>query len=137
MIERLYPGVFVTEVAFDAKPIDGVSTSTAAFRAATSAALPDPPPQWPDHNQHDPGVTPPELLSWVAEELLYRAGPVGDAVRRAHAPWGVVDGLAIEASGAGPAPAVSVSPGVAVGPEGGSIDADAALRVHRDPEPWP
>jgi len=77
--EGLHPGVFVTEVPFNARPIDGVSTTAASFGALPSA------PAWTDHNQGDPGVTLLELFSWTAESLLYRAGPVGDELRRAHA----------------------------------------------------
>jgi hypothetical protein len=76
--ESLYPGVFVNEVPFNARPIEGVSTTTASLSALPSA------PAWTDHNQGDPGVTLVELFSWTAESLLYRAGPVGDEFRRAR-----------------------------------------------------
>jgi hypothetical protein len=136
MIESLYPGVFVSEVPFNAKPIDGVSTSTTALRAAAYAVLPNPPaPQWTDRNSCDPGVTQLELLCWLADGLLARTGLGGHAARRDHAQRGVGAGLAVDASVAGAAPAVSVSPGLAIGSDGRSVDFDSALLVHRDPEP--
>ena len=66
--ETLHPGVFVEEVPFSAKPIDGVSTST-----------PAPAPPWTGHHPADPGGTQLELFAWLADGLLYRAGLVGDA----------------------------------------------------------
>lgn len=78
MPEYLHPGVYIAEVAAGAKPIDGVSTSTADLigsevisklhRLATVPA-----PDWTQYNQHDPGVTVLELLAWLTESLVYRA----------------------------------------------------------------
>jgi len=78
MPEYLYPGVYVVEVAAGAKPIEGVSTSTADLigsdcigklhRLATVPAS-----EWTQYNQHDPGVTVLELLAWLTESLVYRA----------------------------------------------------------------
>jgi hypothetical protein len=83
MPEYLYPGVYVVEVAAGAKPIDGVSTSTANLigsdcidklhRLATVPA-----PEWTDYNEHDPGVTVLELLAWLTESLVYRTEPLSD-----------------------------------------------------------
>ena len=81
MIERVYPGVFVVEVAFVAKTIEGVPTSGSSFVGPGRA------PGWTDRNPHDPGATLLQLFSWTAEPLLYRSGPIGDAIRRAHAHW--------------------------------------------------
>jgi len=77
MPEYLYPGVYVVEIAAGAKPIDGVSTSTAnaigsdcigkLYRLATVPA-----PEWTQYNEHDPGVTLLELLAWLTESLVYR-----------------------------------------------------------------
>ena len=77
MPEYLYPGVYVVEVAAGAKPIDGVSTSTAdvigsdcigkLHRLATVPAS-----EWTQYNEHDPGVTLLELLAWLTESLVYR-----------------------------------------------------------------
>ena len=77
MPEYLHPGVYVVEVAAGAKPIDGVSTSTADLigrdcigklhRLATAPA-----PEWTEYNQRDPGVTVLELLAWLTESLVYR-----------------------------------------------------------------
>ena len=58
MPEYLHPGVYIAEVAAGAKPIDGVSTSTADLigsevisklhRLATAPA-----PEWTQYNQHE------------------------------------------------------------------------------------
>jgi hypothetical protein len=116
MIERVYPGVYVTELASGVKPIEGVSTSPA--------------PPWTDHNENDPGLTLLELLSWTADGLLYRAGRDGDAVLRAGAAPGVVAGLAVDAPDHAATPAVSVAPGLAIGPDGRGIDSGSARVVH-------
>ena len=77
MPEYLHPGVYVAEVAAGAKPIDGVSTSTADLlgsevisRLHGLATVPA--PDWTQYNQHDPGVTVLELLAWLTESLVYR-----------------------------------------------------------------
>ena len=83
MPEYLYPGVYVVEVAAGAKPIDGVSTSTADLigsacigklhRLATVPA-----PEWTHYNEHDPGVTMLELLAWLTESLVCRTERLSD-----------------------------------------------------------
>lgn len=42
---------------------------------------------WTDHNGHDPGITLLELLAWLTETDLFRAGRVSDASRRAFLRW--------------------------------------------------
>jgi phage tail sheath protein FI len=78
MAEYLYPGVYVTEIAADAKPIEGVSTSTADLIGSDIVAKfqrlsQHPPPDWTQHNEHDPGISLLELCAWLTETLLYRA----------------------------------------------------------------
>ena len=84
MPEYLHPGVYVTEIASGAKPIEGVSTSTADLigsevisklhRLATVPA-----PEWTDYNQHDPGVTLLELFAWLTELLAHRTERISAA----------------------------------------------------------
>jgi len=105
--DRRYPGVYVTEVPFDAKPIEGVPTSTA--------------PEWTDFNQHDPGVTLLQLLAWASESLLYQT----------HTGRGVVGGLAVDAHGAGGSPQVTASAGLAVGADGRRIDPNPTADVSK------
>ena len=62
MIERVYPGVYLAEVEFQAKPIDGVPTAGPVVHT----------PEWTNFNSSDPGVTLVELLSFLSESLLYR-----------------------------------------------------------------
>ena len=81
MVDRLYPGVYVAEVAFQAKPIDGVPTSSAhsdaAHAAARDAKLPQATaPDWTQHNQADPGVTLVQVFTWLADWWLFQAQPV-------------------------------------------------------------
>jgi hypothetical protein len=64
MIERIYPGVYLVEVPFEAKPIDGVPTTQPPERTEA--------PAWTDTNPRDPGVTLVELLGFLSESLLYR-----------------------------------------------------------------
>ena len=66
-------------------------------------------PEWTDANTHDPGVTLLELHAFLAESELYRVS--------AH---GQVNGLAVQ-TGDGDTPAVRVSPGVALDPQGQSV----------------
>lgn len=40
-------------------------------------------PEWTDHNPSDPGVALIELLAWVSEQVIYRAGRVPLSTRRA------------------------------------------------------
>ena len=66
-------------------------------------------PEWTDANTHDPGVTLLELHAFLAEIDLYRVST-----------YGPVNGLAVQA-GDGDTPAVRVSPGVALDPQGQSV----------------
>jgi hypothetical protein len=130
MIERIAPGVFVTEVGFSAKTIEGVPTSTGGFTRpgeyeqaqvpSISAA-----PAWTGANESDPGVTFLELFAWIGDSLAYRA----DLDPHAAFGAGIVSGLEVEtgADGAG----VNVTPGQAIGSEGRPVDAhaDSAQRV--------
>ena len=61
-------------------------------------------PEWTDANTHDPGVTLLELHAFLAEISTY----------------GPVNGLAVQA-GDGDTPAVRVSPGAALDPQGQSV----------------
>lgn len=45
--------------------------------------LPRRAPRWTDHNDHDPGITLIELLSWLVELDMYRLDRTTDAARRA------------------------------------------------------
>jgi SpoVK/Ycf46/Vps4 family AAA+-type ATPase len=107
--DQRYPGVYITEVPFEAKPIEGVPTSNA--------------PEWTDSNLHDPGITLLQLLAWAAESLLYQTHPGTQSGR------GVVGGLAVGSREAGGSPQVSVSPGLAVSADGRRIDPDPAADV--------
>ncbi|GAA2756226.1 baseplate J/gp47 family protein [Actinopolymorpha rutila] len=42
-------------------------------------------PDWTDHNLHDPGMTLVDLLAWVVDQQVFRAGFVGGRYRRAFA----------------------------------------------------
>ena len=76
MPEYLHPGVYVTEVATNAKPIEGVSTSTADFIGSGTIAMLQRfavhAPDWTNNNQDDPGVTLLELFAFLTESILYR-----------------------------------------------------------------
>ena len=77
MIERLYPGVYLAEVEFNAKPIDGVPTTQpgelgVASHAVERAAHPAHTPEWTDHQAGDPGVTLVEVFGFLGDSLLYR-----------------------------------------------------------------
>ena len=102
MVERLYPGVYVTEIPCNAKPIEGVPTSTAHTNplpaAAREAQLPnEPTPGWTQHNDSDPGVTLLQMFAWLNESTLFAAQPhPAGRVARVPTGWGVVQGLALE-----------------------------------------
>ena len=136
MVERLYPGVYVSEVAFSAKPIEGVSTThpSTAANAAREAA-PFATPEWTQHNQSDPGITLVQLSAWLGDSLLYREHPQA-AHEAGHAPaqWGVAQGLAVEA-GDGATAGVSVTPGSASSADGRPITADSPTAAHRIHKP--
>jgi len=80
MAEYLHPGVYVTEVASNAKPIEGVSTSTSAVMGAIVAEarrlLGPLAPDWTEPDNRDPGVALLELFAWLAETLVYHADPL-------------------------------------------------------------
>ena len=82
MPEYLHPGVYIVEVSAGAKPIDGVSTSTADLMGDCIGKLHRlvtvPAPEWTQYNEHDPGVTVLELLAWLTESLVYRAERLSD-----------------------------------------------------------
>ena len=121
MIERLHPGVYVIELPFEAKPIDGVPTPT----------LPD----WTDGNVHDPGVTLLSLLVYALDAPLHRAHPCVDgAAAGRHLGSGVVEGLAVHACDAGGSPKVTLSPGVALGVDGRSVGHDGTTALLRVPK---
>ncbi|WP_447925164.1 hypothetical protein [Georgenia muralis] len=42
-------------------------------------------PDWTDHNVHDPGMTLVDLLAWIVDQQVYRAGHVGGRHLRAFA----------------------------------------------------
>jgi len=65
MIDRIYPGVYLAEVPFRAKPIDGVPTTQPPERTEA--------PAWTDTNSRDAGVTLVELFGFLSESPLYRA----------------------------------------------------------------
>ena len=64
-VERLYPGVYVTELPAEPHPIDGVATSSGADTHA---------PQWTQGHAHDPGLTLSQLMAFLGEATSYRAG---------------------------------------------------------------
>ena len=82
-----YPAVYVTEVEAPVRPIEGVSTSTAALLgpdclAHLRARIERLPPRWTDARSGDPGIALVELLAWISESLLYRTGSMPDRARR-------------------------------------------------------
>ena len=84
MPEYLHPGVYVTEIASGAKPIEGVSTSTDDFIGAIAVLQPlvrRLAPGWTEHNTHDPGVTLLRLCAWLTESLVYRSGELPEQGR--------------------------------------------------------
>jgi phage tail sheath protein FI len=74
-----YPAVYVAEVEAQVRPIEGVSTSTAALLgpdclAHLRARIERLPPNWTDAKRGDPGIALLELVAWISESLLYRGG---------------------------------------------------------------
>ena len=124
MVERVFPGVYLTEVACSVRPIDGVSTSTADLPGA---------PAWTQANQNDPGVTLLELLSWTSASLAYRAdGSFEHVALHAAVGSGVVSGLAL--GSADGAAGLTLTAGDAVGPDGRPITAHS--NTHSRRHPW-
>ena len=141
MVERLYPGVYVTEIPGTAKPIEGVSTATAHTNplpaAARDAQLPNEPvPAWTQHNDSDPGVTLLQMFAWLNESTLFATQP-HPAGRVAHVPtgWGVVQGLALEGHDPGRSGNLRLSPGSALTVEGRPIEPESATVAHRAKKP--
>ena len=60
-IEYLHPGVYLTELPFEAHPIDGVPQSAPAHT-----------PDWTNPVQSDPGIALVQLFAYTAESLAYR-----------------------------------------------------------------
>lgn len=118
MIERLFPGVHVTEVPSVAKPIDGVSTRMT--------------PDWADLNTHDPGVALLDLVGYALDAGMHHTHPSAIATAaHLHLGAGVVGGLAIRTCDASETPEVTVSPGFALSAAGRTIDADSTAALLR------
>ena len=82
-----YPAVYVAEVEAKVRPIEGVSTSTAALLgpdclAHLRARIERLPPNWTDAKRGDPGIALLELVAWISESLLYRGGRMPDRAAR-------------------------------------------------------
>jgi len=128
MIETLYPGVYIVEVPFHAKPIDGVSTSTGPFVAAGPAAaevqLPHTPsPDWTQAGPADPGITLLELLAFLGDSLQFRSA-AGSLDRHvlAGAGQGIADGLAVQAGPASSGTGLNLAAGLALTPAGQPVE---------------
>jgi hypothetical protein len=63
MIERTYPGVYLVTLESEAKPIDGVPTTSPGADV----------PGWTASDAHDPGVALAELFGFLSESLLHHA----------------------------------------------------------------
>jgi hypothetical protein len=139
MVERLYPGVYVTEIPCDAKPIEGVATSTAhtdPLHAAARQTLLPREPAWTQHNDSDPGVTLLQVFAWLNELTLFAAQPhVGGRVTHTPTGWGVVQGLAVEGHDPGGSGNLRVSPGSALTSEGRPIEPESATVARRVKKP--
>jgi hypothetical protein len=78
VIERSYPGVYVTEVPAHPTPIEGVPTTLTgadALRYRThegreATRLPAATPEWTDANQGDPGITLLQALAYGLDALV-------------------------------------------------------------------
>jgi phage tail sheath protein FI len=75
-----YPAVYVTELEAKVRPIEGVSTSTAALLgpdciSLLRARIERLPRKWTDAKSGDPGIALLELAAWISESLLYPRGP--------------------------------------------------------------
>jgi len=76
-----YPAVYVTEVEAQVRPIEGVSTSTAALLGPDClehlrAQIERLPSNWTDAKGGDPGIALLELSAWISESLMYRGGQI-------------------------------------------------------------
>jgi hypothetical protein len=133
MIERLHPGVFVSEVAFDATSIDGVSPSEHWYNTAQTPDRPAlasgaPAPAWTQGNQSDPGIPLLQLFAFLSDALLSRSSLIPERHGCQH--WGVVHGLGVRTAETSVAPGANVSSGLAVGPDGRQIARDCAVAAH-------
>ena len=81
MPEYLYPGVYVTEVALNPKPIEGVSTSTISLLGSELIGelqrLVDQTPG-KDADGSNYGIAFLELMAWISDTLSQRADQLGD-----------------------------------------------------------
>lgn len=127
MVERLYPGVHLSELSFRARPIDGVATSP----APADATAPETPPDWTQHSGHDPGVTLGQLFAFLSESLLF--GPSAGLGSMVHAQpgYGIAEGLAVGTH----SDDTHVTPGVALSPHGQPISADSSTTALREKKP--
>jgi hypothetical protein len=80
-------------------------------------------PEWTNLNDGDPGVTHVEVFGWLGESIAYRTG-VAQAQRTSGAAVaaGVAGGLSVD--GGRPDAGVSVSPGLALRPDGSTLQPD-------------
>jgi len=83
MTEYLAPGVYVEEVSFRGKSIEGVSTSTTGFLGTEFIAklrhmAEGDHQRWRKQDRCDLGVPLLELFAWLTERLVARAGQVPD-----------------------------------------------------------
>ena len=136
MVERVYPGVYVTETSFQAHPIDGVSTTVAPLTSAHSAEhlaaqSPGPPaPAWTEQSPHDPGTTLMQLFAFLGESLLFRSGgSPNESMLHAQPGYGVAQGLAVDSHATGDAD-VRITAGGAWTPWGRPVDADTSHPHH-------
>ena len=81
MPEYLYPGVYVTEVALNPKPIEGVSTSTISLLGSELIGelqrLVDKIPG-KDADGNNLGIALLELMAWISDTLTQHADQPGD-----------------------------------------------------------
>jgi len=141
MVEYLHPGVYVTEIPSQVRPIEGVATSTAhatpPLAAIGHVRLPhDGTPAWTDHNDSDPGVTLLQLFAWLCESMRF-AAPLHPAGRPADVPVrrGVVQGLAVEGQDTGRAGELRMSPGMALTAHGRPIEPESTTVAVRRKKP--
>lgn len=86
MPEYHSPGVYIVEVAQNARPIEGVSTSTASFVGPEvigrlQQLVDQIPRDWTDLNDNDPGISLVELFAWLTELIIYRQGKIPERNR--------------------------------------------------------
>jgi hypothetical protein len=131
MVDRLYPGVFLSELAFRATPIDGVPTSALASALhATDRHAPAHVPDWTDQAPDDPGITLAQVFAFLGESLQYRTSHAAHVAAR-----GVVSGLAVCGDGARSSDALQVSAGLALAPDGQPVERTASSDAPRVKKP--